>query len=39
MKFRKKISSSNSKRTFTKGALNIHPKNATGSPMRGGIRL
>lgn len=37
-KNRKKIPMKKSKKDFTKKAK-VHPKNATGRPMRGGIRL
>lgn len=39
MKKRQKLSKSLSKKTFSRGALNIHPKNGAPRPMRGGIRL
>lgn len=40
MAFRKKMSRSNSKRSFTKGAMNVHPRNSLAAPTkRGGIRL
>lgn len=38
MKFRKKISPSKSKRSFTKGAMNVHPRNVRGYSTRGGTR-
>lgn len=28
-----------SERSFTRGAMRVHPKNMTSGPMRGGIRL
>lgn len=39
MKFRKKLNKRYSKKLFTKTAKGVHPKNAMGRPMRGGIRL
>ncbi len=37
---RRKINRRKSKRSFTKGALNVNRKNSmSGRPMRGGIRL
>jgi len=36
---RHKMSKSQSRRSFTKGASYSHKKNFQGSPMRGGIRL
>ncbi|QXP08578.1 MAG: hypothetical protein [Arizlama microvirus] len=40
MKYRKSMGNRSSKRYFSKtaGARNVHPKNATILPMRGGIR-
>lgn len=38
-KYRKPISDNRSGRLFTKGAMNINPKNVQARPMRGGIRL
>lgn len=38
-KYRKKVSSQKSKKMFTRTAKRVNPKNAVGSPMRGGIRL
>lgn len=39
MAFRAKISRGRSRRSFSKGAQRVHPKNLRGGPMRGGIRL
>lgn len=40
MAFRSKVSRGRSRRSFSKGAQRVHPKNLRGSaPMRGGIRL
>lgn len=39
MAYRKAMSPKASKRTFTKGALNVHPKNTQPIPQRGGLRL
>jgi len=41
MKMRKRMKKSRSKKLFRKTAGNrsVHPKNAMGRPMRGGIRL
>jgi len=39
MAFRKKMSRQGSRKSFTRGAMRIHGRNATGQPMRGGIRL
>ncbi len=39
MPYRKKMSRKSSRKSFTKGAVNVHKKNLGGSPMRGGIRL
>lgn len=36
---RHKMGNAQSKRVFRKGAQNVHPKNVSGAPMRGGIRL
>jgi len=36
---RKRLSRSNSRRSFTNGALRVNKKNYAGNPMRGGIRL
>lgn len=36
---RNRMSSSQSKKVFTKGAVLTHKKNTQGAPMRGGIRL
>jgi len=38
-KRRSKMKSRKSKRLFTATASGTHPKNNSGSPMRGGIRL
>jgi len=38
-KYRKALKKSRSKRTFTKGALNVHPMNTNPVPQRGGLRL
>jgi hypothetical protein len=37
--YRKSMSPKASKRTFTKGAMNVHPKNTNPIPQRGGLRL
>lgn len=40
MSFRRhKISRGYSRKSFTRGARNVHPKNNRAMPMRGGIRL
>lgn len=39
MAYRKSMSPKNSKRIFTKGALNTHPINTNPVPGRGGLRL
>lgn len=39
MKKRSRISNKKSKRSFTKNAKRVHPKNFAPHPMRGGIRL
>lgn len=40
MAFRRKMGRGQSRRSFTRGARNVHPKNGNfGNPMRGGIRL
>lgn len=36
---RRPISSKKSKKSFTKGALNVHPVNTNPIPQRGGLRL
>lgn len=36
---RRKMGRSESRKTFTKGAVTTHVKNIQGAPMRGGIRL
>lgn len=37
---RQKMGRSGSRRSFTRGAMRVHPKNAlNGTVMRGGIRL
>lgn len=36
---RSKMSKSQSRRSFTKGAVYSHKKNTNSNPMRGGIRL
>lgn len=36
---RKKLSRKGSKRLFTATAQRVHPRNAMGRPMRGGIRI
>ena len=36
---RKRISRKKSRKSFTRGALRVHPKNTRSSVMRGGIRL
>ena len=36
---RKSMSMGKSKKVFVRGAVNVHPKNNLGTPMRGGIRL
>lgn len=40
MRFKKrfKLSRKHSKRSFTKGARRVHPRNVRLNPMRGGIR-
>lgn len=38
-RYRKKLSRKGSKKLFSKTAKRVHPKNARGRPMRGGIRL
>nr|QJB20619.1 MAG: hypothetical protein [Microvirus sp.] len=35
---RRRMSRKGSKRSFTKNAMRVHPKNARITPMRGGIR-
>ena len=39
MRRRRKMKRRASKRLFTKTAKRVHKRNATGRPMRGGIRL
>lgn len=39
MKRRQKLSRKASKKNFSRNALRINPRNATVTPMRGGIRL
>lgn len=36
---RKPVPDKVSKKRFTKGALNVHPKNTQPRPQRGGLRL
>lgn len=36
---RQKMSRKGSEKLFTRTAKRVHPKNALGRPMRGGIRL
>lgn len=36
---RKPMPKSQSRKVFTRGAVQVHPKNNQGLPMRGGIRL
>lgn len=37
--YRNRMSRGKSRRSFTKGALNINKKNYANGPMRGGLRL
>lgn len=39
MAYRRRMSKRGSRRSFTKGAMRIHPKNSPHFAMRGGIRL
>lgn len=39
MKNRKRIPRNKSRKSFTRTAKKVHPKNGRGRPMRGGIRL
>ncbi|WNK13756.1 MAG: hypothetical protein [Microvirus sp.] len=39
MAYRKKMSAKSSKKSFTRNAVRVHPKNGGRSVMRGGIRL
>jgi len=36
---RKHMGNAQSRKVFTRGAVQIHPKNNQGQPMRGGTRL
>lgn len=38
-KYRSRVPSGQSRRSFSRTAKRVHPKNAQGRPMRGGIRL
>lgn len=39
MKRRQKMSKSHSRKSFSRSAAYIHPKNVHNAPMRGGFRL
>ena len=39
MKYRKKMSRKDSKRSFTRGAVKVNKKNLARGVMRGGIRM